>query len=366
MKILHLTESVGWSGGAAQLLELSKNLREKGHDCVLACPPHGELAQRARDKGLRTIPFQPFQDYDLLSAWRLARVLDEEKADILHAHHSRSHAVGLIAKFLSRSKPAFIVTRRVSFPIHKNPFSQIKYVNSHVDSYIAVSQAIREILAVAGVPKEKIEVIPSGVDPKLFFPKTPNKELLKNLKIPENRPVIGKISNYGSWKGQDVFLKAAAEVIKQGISASFLLAGRDTDSPDLKNKAKEIGLPQDSVFFLGFRRDVPEILSCLSLSVNSATEGEGLSGALRESLAMSIPAIASDTGGNRELVIPGETGELFPPGDHQALAGKMIGLLKDPGRAKSLAEKGRKLVLEKFTVEKSVEKTIQLYEKLLK
>lgn len=365
MKILHLTESVGWSGGAAQLLELSNSLREKGHECALACPPDGELARRARDKGLRTVPFKPFQDYDLLSAWRLARVLNEEKPDLLHAHHPRAHAVGLAAKFLSRSKPVFLVTRRVSFPIPKNPFSRIKYVNSYVDRYIAVSEAVKKILAESGIPPEKIEVILSGVDPKVFFPKPPDRELLESLKIPPERPVIGKIANYGSWKGQDVFLKAATEVLRRGIPASFLLAGRDTDGPDLKNKAKEIGLPEGSVFFLGFRRDVPEILSCLSLSVNAATEGEGLSGALRESLAMSVPVIAGDTGGNRELVLPGETGELFPPGDHQALAEKMTALLRDPERARTLAEKGRKLVLEKFTVEASVEKTIRLYEKLL-
>ncbi|HVE11890.1 MAG TPA: glycosyltransferase [Elusimicrobiota bacterium] len=364
MKILFVTESQGWSGGAAQLLLLAKGLKAKGADVRLASPEDGEVARRAKAAGIPHIPFHPRQDYDLVSAARLARILDAERFEVLHAHHPRAHAVCVAAAYLASNRPVLVVTRRVSFPLPKNVFSRLKYRNPRIDGFVAVAEAIRQELLRGGVRAERVRTIPSGVETADFAPRPKDEALAAELGLPAGVPVIGKIGNHGEWKGQDHFLAAAAALAKRGRRAVFVLAGRDTDSEDLLAKAKELGLEPGTARFLGFRADVPRILSLLSVSVNAATKGEGISGALRESLAMGVPVCASDAGGNAELVEDGVTGRLFKAGDPEDLARVLAELLDDPAAARAQAERGRALVLERYSVDKMVERTDEYYREL--
>lgn len=365
-KVLFLTESRGWSGGARQLLHLADGLRGLGWDVSIACPEGGDIFRQAKDRGFNPVNFFPRQDYDLVSAWRLARVLDERGIEILHAHHPRAHAVGLAALYFAKVRPAFVVTRRVSFPIPGHVFSRLKYCNARISRFIAVAESIRSILISAGVAPEKVVTIPSGVDLTEFKPRSKDEELTRDLKFEKGVPVVGLVANYGPWKGQNVFLKAAGILKRRGRPAVFVLAGRDTESPELKAAAKAEGLTEKDVRFLGFCQDVPRLLSLLDVSVNASTEGEGLSGALRESLAMEVPVVASDIGGNRELVSEGKTGRLFPPGDAAALARALEDIFSDPDAAKLTAQVGRARVKESFSLERMISATADLYRSLLK
>lgn len=364
-RVLFVTESRGWSGGARQLLTLAEGLRAKGWELALACPNDGQTYAKAREKGLETIHFVPRQDYDVPSAWRLARLCEARGVDVLHAHHPRAHAVALISTYLSRRPPVFLVTRRVSFSIPKNPFSRLKYASRRIDSYVAVAETIREILIGAGVAPERVVTIRSGVNTATFAPRPKDPAVLRELGVPEGVPVVGLIANYSPWKGQDVLVAAAGRLKREGVRACFLFAGRDTQSPVLLEKAERAGLGEADAKFLGFREDVPRLLPCLDVSVNVSVAGEGISGALRESLAMGIPAAASDIGGNRELVQDGVTGKLFKAGDPEALAGALGAILKDPAGARRMAEQGRKFVCDNLSNEKMVAATEALYRRLL-
>lgn len=350
-------------------MHLCLGLRERGFDVLLACPEEGELSHRARDSKFTVRNFSPFQDYDLRSAFNLSGFLARENVDIVHTHHSRAHAVALASMYFlgirRRNIPALVVTRRVSFPIPSHVFSRFKYCSPKVLGYVTVANFIREVLIKGGVEGKKIAVIPSGTDLSQFYPRPPNENLRKEFNLPAGVPVVAKIANYGVWKGQDVFLKAALETKNRGLKAIFLLAGRDTQSPDVRQKIKNLGLGEDTVRLLGFRTDIAEILSLVDVSVNSAVAGEGISGALRESLAMGVPVIASDAGGNREIVRPGETGEIFPKGDWTALAEKIIFALTNRERTRAMASTGRDLVRREYTIERMVEKTMDFYKKIV-
>lgn len=364
-KILFLSESQGWSGGAKQLVRLAEGLGVLGWKVTIACPGDGEAFKRARQKGIETVDLHPREDYDVVSAVRLARLMEKAGVDLLHAHHPRAHAVGLVASYLCRRSVAFVVTRRVSFAPKRNPFSLFKYRSRRIDGYIAVAESIRQGLIQSGVEPERVVTIPSGVDLETFTPRPRDEALAAELGLPAGVPVIGKIANYGSWKGQDVVLAAAAQLKREGRKAVFLFAGRDTDCGALRGKAESLGLQEGEVRFLGFRDDVPRLLSLLSVSLNAATEGEGLSGALRESLAMGIPVAASDAGGNRELVEDGVTGRLFAAGDSSALARSIATLLDDREGARRMAEAGRARVNERFGSERAAASIAGFYRSVL-
>lgn len=365
MKVLFVSESHGWSGGASQILVLGRGLCAAGWDVLLCSPEGGEVAKRAGGVGMRHIAFYPRQDYDLLAARRLAKLVDAENIEVLHAHHPRGHAVGLASLYLSSRRPVFVVTRRVSFKVSSNPFSALKYRHPRIDGYIAVAENVRAELIAGGVAAGKVETIPSGVDTQLFKPRERHDALRGALALPDGVPIIGKIANYSEWKGQDVLLDAAARLRRDGLRTVIVFAGRDTDSEALKERAKKAGVPVEDCRFLGFRTDIPELLSLFSVSVNAALRGEGISGALRESLAMEVPAVASAAGGNAELIVEGVTGRLFKAGSEEQLARVLKETLNDLPAAKALARAGAAVVRERFSDTLSVRLTMAYYARLL-
>ncbi len=366
-RILHVSESDRWSGGAEQLLALARSMRERGWEVWIACRPKSGLLKAATEQDFRTFTVALREDYDIFSARKLVGFIREKDIAVVHAHHNRSHAVCLLAKLIMRMGrgrlPVLVVSRRVSFPAGKNPFSMWKYRSKLIDSYVAVAQAVKEVLIASGVTPARVAVIHSGVDNSRFSPRPPNNALRKGLGLPSDRPVIGKIANASAWKGQTVLLDAASILIKKGIQAHFLLAGRDTDSEWIRDEVKDRGLGSH-VTLAGFRSDVPELLSCLSVSVNAAVKGEGLSGALRESLAMGIPVVASDIAGNRELLGEAGKGALFSPGDSHDLADRLAWVLRHPEAARKQAQTWRSTAGREFSSERTVERTIALYERL--
>jgi len=365
LKILHITESYGWSGGAAQALYLARELRALGHENVIACPLEGDLGRKAGADGFQVRHFQPKRDYDLRTARALARLIDELRPDVMQAHHPKAHAMGLIAKFLAKHKPVFIFTRRVSHPIVKGYFAKLKYTNRRIDGVIAVADSVRKILVDYGVEPGRVRTIYSGTDPARFSPRPPDAGIVKELALPPGVPVVMLVGNFSAHKGQHVLLKAAKRLYAKGLDFILVFAGRMTDSEELRSLFRAEGLPPEKGRFLGLRDDVERLLTVASVSVNAAVKGEALSGSIRESLAMGVPAVASDISGNSEIVKDGLTGLLFPPGDSAALAARLETVLRDPGLRGRFSENSVKLVRENFTTAIMGARTLAYYRDLL-
>lgn len=368
LKVLHVSESNQWSGGAAQLLALAAGLKAKGWQCRVVCRPGSGLSTAAAAADLPIFHLPIRQDYDLLSAWKLARFVKSEGIAVLHSHHSRSHGVCLLAKLLlklSGRRVALVVSRRVSFAVGKNPFSALKYRSRLIDSYVAVAEAVKDVLVKSGVDPARIAVIRSGVDVSRFSPRPPDPAIVRELGLPKDTPVIGKIANAAPWKGQTIFLEAAAILVGKGRKVHFLLAGRDTMGTWIREQVAQFGLAKH-VTLAGFRKDVPDILPCLAVSVNAAVGGEGLSGALRESLCMGVPIVASDMAGNRELLFGSDPRFLFPPGDARALAERIEWVMDHGKEVQAAVTVWRKKLDAEFSVEQMVARTAELYLRLLR
>ncbi len=364
LKILHITESSSWSGGAAQALYLARELRALGQLNLIACPAGGDLWTRAAADGFRTIHFQPRRDYDLKTALALARLLDAEKPDVLQAHHPKAHAMGLLAKFFAGHKPVFVFTRRVSHPIVTGFFAKLKYTSRLIDGCIAVADSVRNQLIAYGLAPERVRTIYSGTDPERFSPRHPDPGIIKELDLP-GRPVVMLVGNFSGHKGQHVLIEAARLLRLRGLDFTLVFAGRGTDSQELRALCRAAGLPEEACRFLGLRGDVERLLSVAAVSVNAAVKGEALSGSIRESLAMGVPAVASDISGNSEIVKEGVTGLLFPPGDAAALAGKLETVLKDPDLRNRFSENSVAAVRAGFTTAIMGRRTLEYYRELL-
>lgn len=304
------------------------------------------------------------EDYDLPAAWRLAQTIRRFKPDVVHAHHPRAHALALLASLFA-TVPNLVVSRRVSFRLKKwNIFSQWKYRSKKIRTFVAVSEDIRRVLIQGGVSPEKLTVIHSGVDVQRFAPRPVAEGLRGILRLPTDRPVVGNLTHFSWWKGQTVFLDAAKMVLDAGVPAHFLLVGKDTDGAEAREKVRALGIG-DHVTLAGFRTDIPDVLSLLSVSVLSSLAGEGFSGVLREAMCMGVPVVASDVGGNSELVKDGKTGRLVPPGDAGAFATAIRQILADHAQSQEMARAAQENVTSNYSLESMVDKTIALYERIV-
>ncbi len=215
-----------------------------------------------------------------------------------------------------------------------------------------------------GVKPSKLIVIHSGTDCDKFNPNVCGEEIRKEFNIPNDAKVICKIANYSYWKGFNCFLDACKTVTKDADKIHFLIVGNQTNNAELSKEVKDRGLEHKTTI-AGFRDDIPQIIAASDILINASIDGEGISGAIREALSMEKPVVATDVGGNAEIVKNYETGILVEPKNSFAISEAIMYFIKNPGEAKKMGQAGRKTVSENFSVDAMVSRHEKVYEELL-
>ena len=336
-------------------------LRAQRQRAALAAHPEGELFRRMSE-GTDLIPLSPRNEIDLSAAWRLSRVLKQLRPDVIHAHDP--HGVAMAATALSIASPSpeppLVASRRIEFRIAHNSFSRWKY--GRVACFIAISEAVRDRLIADGIPRQKTTVVHEGVDVERIV-HLPPANVHAAFFLPTHAPVVGNIGALVAQKGQHHLVDAAAIVLRAVPDARFVILGEGELRPALEEQIKRKHLERH-VFLAGFRPDVLELLKGVDLFALSSLQ-EGLCTSLVDAMAASKAAVATRVGGVPEVVADGETGLLVPPRDHEALADRIITLLKEHARRTRMGEAGLRRARKLFTVEHMVEGTMAVYERLL-
>ena len=349
-----------YTGAAIQLRDLARGLAARGHRVTVVTKPSDRWAAEASIAGFTHHDF--FRGpADPLGAARLGGILRGEGIDVAHAHKGGGRTLALLARGLRR-RPPLVVNRGVSFPMA--PVSRWLDGSPLIARIVAVCQAIKDDLVRQGLPEAKIDVVYSGTDTTWFDPaRTGGAGVRQELGLPPGTPVVTQIG-VREPKGNDDLLSAFAGVHTARPDAHLLLVGaRPEKRGPLEALVGAAGLG-DAVTIWGYRDDVPEILAASNVSVDASYEGLGITGTLRESLAMETPVVATRAMGNPELVLHEEHGLLVPPRDPQALAQAVLRLLSDPDWARRLGRAGRLRVVEGFSTRAKVERLEGLYEHL--
>ena len=203
-----------------------------------------------------------------------------------------------------------------------------------------------------------------GVDEERFHPLVDASRVRKEFHIPPHHKVITTISALVQKKGLPDFFTAVAEVVKEIPDVKILVVGSGKKTK-FDTLLTELNI-KDHVLFTGYRQDVPEIIAVSDVIVCSSTKGEGLTGSLREALAMKKPVVSTDVAGNRELVVHEHTGLLVPPGQPHLLAQAILRVLRDKELASTLARQGYQLIQEKFLNSLRTDKIENIYNDLLR
>ncbi len=356
MKILHVDTEKGFRGGELQALLLMAGLKKRGHENLLAAS-NERLIKKAQNICETVLTISHRRISDIVNIFKISKFIEFSKADVIHLHTAHSHLIGGIAGKI-KHKPV-VVTRRVDFPIK----SRFKY-NRLADKVIVISKAIEKVLINGGVEKEKIVLVPSGIDTTKFDNPKRGDYLFREFNIPDKRLMVGTIAHLTDHKGHKYLLDAIPIVLKEFPHSFFLFVGDGELKYSLKTKSRILGI-KDKVFLTGFREDIPEILSVLDLFV-LPSHLEGLCTSLMDAMYMGVPVVATTAGGIPEVVENEKTGLLVPSKDPKTLARAIIDLLKDEDKRKTFAAEGKKRVLEKFTASQMVDKVEQVYLSLLK
>ena len=156
-----------------------------------------------------------------------------------------------------------------------------------------------------------------------------------------------------------MFLRAAARVRTQVADAAFVIAGEGERMPQLRELAGQLGIADD-VHFIGRCDDVASLLFASHVGVLTS-KAEGFANAILEYMAVGLPVVATDVGGVREAIVEGETGFIVPSGDHAQMAERIINILADGEQARTMGERGKAIVAEKFSSERHLQNTLELY-----
>lgn len=324
LRILHIDSALEMRGGQRQILALARGLRKRGHDQVIACAAGGLLESIALAEGFKTEPLR-FSGASAVSDVRRLRAL-ARSMDLAHAHDGRGQTYSWLMSL--RLPVRRIASRRVSFRPRGIWSHRMKYGRG-CDGVIAVSNFIRQGLVRAGIPAAKVCVIHDGISIPAQIPGIlAQTEARRGFGLAASDFVIGHAGAFMPEKGQEIAIQAFRLVRPRLGRARLLLAGDGPLKPILEERycLKD---PGSGVTLCGYLDDLGALMSAIDLFVMPSL-AEGLGSAALIAMAYGKPVVASRTGGLPEIVKPGETGWLVPPGDPGLLAEAWVGIASNP------------------------------------
>lgn len=357
LTVLHVDTERGWRGGERQALWLADALHRAGHRSIVAARPGEPLAARARERALPVVACSPVAEFDPLAVSRLRRVIRVHRVQIIHAH--TGHAVGLAALAVAGTAARVVVTRRVDFRLRANVGTRWKY--RRAAAVIAISRAVADALVASGIARDRIEIIPSGVDlTRIFVPAS--LETLRQLGVPDGAPLVVQVSQLVGHKDPVTFVRAVAAARLRVPTLRALLVGEGPLRPQVEAAVAEHGLT-DVLRLTGYRGDAESLLAAADVATLSSQE-EGLGTVLLDAMSMGRPTAATAAGGIPEIIVDDVSGLLAPVHDAERLGEAIARLFTDRALAARLSAGGRARA-DEFSVERTAERTLGVYRRVL-
>ncbi len=313
---------------------------------------------------------------DLISLYRLYRLIRREGFTIVHTHNPKPNLFGQIAA-RAAGVPVVISTVHGYYfhdrmrPLARRALIFLEKIAARCSDLILsqsredVETAVREGIA----PRDRIEVLGNGIDISRFDRATLSDDVLaaarRELGIPDGAPVVGFVGRLVEEKGILELMEAARAVLRRFPAVKFLLVGpHDPEKHDALDPeiAARLGLGEAFVF-AGMRNDMPVMYALMDVFA-LPSHREGFPRSPMEAAAMGVPSVVTDIRGCREAVVDGESGLFVPVRDAAALAEAIGSLLGDPDRARALGQGGRRLALERFDEQRVFAHVIEAYERL--
>ena len=288
---------------------------------------------------------------------RLMRIVQRGRPDVIHGYLFGPNLLAVLAGRALGVPVVAAAKRNVdAFETPRQAAVQ-RFVHRHATHVTAVSEAVAETVTAMGVPRERVTVIPNGVDLARFGVSGDRAA----LGAEDGTPLIGSVGCLAPRKDYATLLEALAILAERGVAYRAALVGEGPERAALEQQLGARGLT-GRVRLLGERDDVERLLPAMDVFVLSSRE-EGIPNALLEAMAAGRPSVATAVGGTPEVMRDGETGWLVPPASPRALAGALEEAIGNPTEARRRGEAARRWVAERLGIDSMVRAHQAFYER---
>lgn len=362
MRILHVSTPKTWRGGEQQLAYLVQGLEDQGVQQTVLGPKGSVLEEHSEKKGWPFAAFARKGPLNLGIARELKGLVRSCAPDLIHAHDAHAHTAAFLASSILRVPLPIVVHRRVDFPVGRHFLSRWKFDHRRVARVIAVSEATRRIGMDGVKEKHKWVTVHSGVDPDRIQARKDPGRLRKELGLSSDMPLVGNVAALADHKDHSTFLHAAKDLLERKGEGRFVIIGEGPERASVEEGIEDLGL-EGKVFLLGYRQDVPELLSDFDIFLMSS-KTEGLGTSLLDAMAASVPVLSTNAGGIPEIVEDGVNGVLRDVGDHRGLAQSLMKLLGDEELRGRLIANGLKTAHER-SYSRMAQEVLEVYKAVL-
>jgi glycosyltransferase involved in cell wall biosynthesis len=362
-RILHIIPSLDRAGAEKQLVLLAGRLAPSEFDVhVVALTRGGPLAAELDRQGIPLTVIGKRWKFDPMAYARLERRIRELRPDLVHSWLFAANAYGRAAAAAAGVKHLVATERSVDPWKAWHQFAIDRYLVQKTHSIVVNSAGVRDFYVRHGLPGEKFTIIPNGVLPAESSDMS-RAQLLAELGLPGDSRLIGTVGRLWPQKRIKDSIWALDLIRVLRTDMHLLVIGDGPQRRHLERFARLVTCDAH-VHFLGLRHDVPRLMPHFDF-LWQASGYEGLPNAVMEAMAAGVPVVATDISGNRDLVVPGETGFLVSVGDRAGLARYGNKLLCDAELRARLGNAGRQRIVAHFGVEQMVDRHVALYRKIL-
>ncbi|MEO0614765.1 MAG: glycosyltransferase family 4 protein [Pseudomonadota bacterium] len=316
-------------------------------------------AQDMREAGIHVIDYHPKKKWARESIGRIRSEIDTHDVDIVYAFNNKAICN---AAFACRGRRAKLVTYRgqTGNLSRWDPAAYLTHLHPRVDAIIGVANAVTDFLKPVVRPGVGVTTVYKGHNLDWYTDAAlPRAE----LGLDEDDFVVACVANNRPRKGVDYLVRACGE-LGDLDNLKLLLVGQGMDHETLGEALAEADL-EDRAVLLGPRSDATAVIQAADVSVLPSTKREGLPKTVIEAMAYAIPCVVTDTGGNAELVVDGETGVVVPVADASAIANAVRELRDNPALARRYGDAGRARIAASFSVDGTVTGTRAVFARLL-
>ena len=369
IKVLDLRDSPWVDGPGRTILQSASMVDEQRCKIIIGAfcgDTHGEHAylHEAIERNLEIFQINEKSAFDWKVVRQILDAIDRLSIDVIHTHDLRSDLFGLICSIRTGIPIISTCHGWIANNLKGKLYRVIdKLLLRFFDCVIGVSAKMYDELQRIGVKANKIDIILNALIIENYTPDNKNQSFRDELELDSNSILIANIGRLSPEKGQEIFLKAAKELLENHDSLFFLLIGIGPEQGKLERLCDDLGI-REHVIFCGYRDDMVNIYNSLDLVVQSSST-EGMPNVILESLLMETPVVATSVGGTSEIIQHKQTGLLIESENLQQLVGGISDFIARPEMHSEMSTKGRKYVMENFNHTHRVNRLMDVYDKVV-